>query len=159
MTTVSEDSIQRAVDPVVLDLYKLAVELADRVSARRSNANAFFLTVQSVFVAAVGLSGPALAPVQWWFRGSVALAGVLLSASWWLQLRSYRDLNSAKFAVISAMEESLPAQIFSDEWITLKRDRIKRWRDRYAELGSVERVVPWIFAGIYLAMFVGGFWL
>ena len=40
-----------SVDPQVLDIYKLAVEMADRVSSRRATANAFFLTVNTGLVA------------------------------------------------------------------------------------------------------------
>jgi hypothetical protein len=40
-------------------------------------------------------------------------------------LKSYRDLNGAKYDVIHAMEERLPAQIYKDEWAALKRDRVK----------------------------------
>ena len=55
----------------------------------------------------------------------------------------------AKWEVITALEPSLPAQPFSDEWQSLKKDSVERWRDRYAELGTVERVVPWVFVVLY----------
>ena len=153
MTTVS----RAADDPQLMDVYKLAVEMADRVSARRSTANAFFLTVQTAFVAVLGLAAPNLAESPWWTSLAVALAGVVLSASWWLQLRSYRDLNRAKFTVITSVEEQLPVRIFADEWAVLKRNRIRRWQGRYAELGAVERIVPVVFAALYVLLLVG--WL
>ena len=37
----------------------------------------------------------------------VSIVGLVLSAAWWLLLRSYRDLNEAKFRVILAMEKEL----------------------------------------------------
>lgn len=143
------------VDPREIELYKLAVEMADRVSARRSTANTFFLTIQTGFVAVVGLATPALKTMPWWTSLAVALAGVVLSSSWWLQLKSYRDLNRAKFAVINAVEKNLPVRIFSDEWKSLKKDPVPGWRGRYAELGTVERVVPIVFAGLYILLFLG----
>jgi hypothetical protein len=150
MTTAS--SVE---DPRVLELYKLAVELADRVSARRGTANAFFLTVQTALVAVLSVATPGLARSPWWVSLAVALAGLTLSASWWLQLRSYRDLNRAKFAVINRLEEQLPVHVFADEWVILKEDRVEGWRGRYAELGAVERIVPAVFAALYLLLFVG----
>ncbi len=45
MTEDNKDSGQ------YLELYKLAVEMADRVSARRATANAFFLTVNTALLA------------------------------------------------------------------------------------------------------------
>jgi hypothetical protein len=152
---VSMTTISPVEDPRLFDLYKLAVEMADRVSARRATANAFFLTVQTAFVAVLGIAAPNLARSPWWVSLAVALAGLVLSASWWLQLRSYRDLNQAKFSVINSVERQLPVQIFADEWAFLKQDRLRRRRDRYAELGVVERIVPAVFAALYILLFLG----
>jgi hypothetical protein len=74
-----------------------------------------------------------------------------LSLSWWLLLKSYRDLNRAKFTVINEMENRLEAKVFKDEWEILKKDDVTWWRGRYAEFGTVERVVPVIFAVLYVA--------
>jgi len=140
-----------------LELYKLAVEMADRVSARRATANAFFLTVNTALLAFVS-SGSL--DVLW----LVALAGIALSVTWWILLKSYRDLNAAKFGVILEMEKNLEARVFADEWSKLKEkrpkeespqeERPKRWWEGYAELGKVERTIPLIFAALYVAVFV-----
>jgi hypothetical protein len=143
-----------AADPRVLDLYKLAVEMADRVSARRGTANAFFLTVQTAFIAVLSVAVPQSANTPTWQRGVASAAGIVLSACWWLQLRSYRDLNRAKFSVINEIEKQLPVGIFSGEWVVLKQDPVPAWRKRYAELGTVERIVPWVFAVLYLTLFL-----
>ncbi|MFE0173539.1 hypothetical protein ACFWZ2_14570 [Streptomyces sp. NPDC059002] len=139
----------------ILELYQLAVEMADRVSSRRGSANAFFLSVQTAVVTLVGFGFPKLSASPWWVALPVALAGVTLSAAWWLQLRSYRDLNTAKFKVINNLERRLPVRIFSDEWASLRSDPVPGWRKRYAELGTSERVVPLVFAVAHLILFVG----
>lgn len=139
----------------VLELYKLAVEMADRVSARRGTANAFFLSVQTTFIALVGFGFPKLAESPWWVSLAVFLAGFTLSATWWMQLRSYRDLNTAKFKVINKLEERLPVKVFAEEWEKLKSDPIPAWRKRYAELGTSERTVPVVFIGAHLLLFTG----
>lgn len=140
----------------ILELYKLAVEMADRVSGRRTAANAFFLTLHVGLAAEVGILGQATAPEK---TVSVYLllapvAGLALSAAWFLLLRSYRDLNKAKFEVITEIEKGLPLQIFAKEWEQLKKDPVKRWRARYAEQGTAERIVPAIFAVLYIAAIV-----
>lgn len=139
----------------VLELYKTAVEMADRVSARRGVANAFFLSVQTAFIAAVGLAGVGRPPGRWWTALALALAGISLSAAWWLQLRSYRELNRAKFTVINTIEASLPAQVFTDEWAILTAGSAGHSRSRYRELGFSERLIPWIFALLHLVLLTG----
>ena len=133
------------------DLYKLAVEMADRISARRGIANSFFLTVNTALAALLGSQ-----TLRWY----VAAAGIVFAVMWWALLKSYRDLNSAKYEVILEMEKELPVQVYGDEWERLKRERVrfalrretlKSWVSQYRELGKVERVVPWVFAGIYAA--------
>lgn len=129
-------------------LYASAVEMADRVSARRGQANQFYLSVETLLLgvpAFFGLSGPAAASDP--LRSSVlAAVGVIVSVTWWLQLRSYRQLNRAKFDVILAIEHAhFSIRPFTQEWESLKRDGVPGWRGRYAELGTVERVVPLVF--------------
>lgn len=124
-----------------LEQYKLAVEMADRVSARRATANAFFLSLLVGVGAVLGVAEPSFL---------LSVVGTVLALVWWVLLRSYRDLNRAKFNAITSMEAKLPAQPFDDEWQTLKKDPVKKWRPRYAELGTVERIVPWVFAALYI---------
>lgn len=138
----------------LLELYKVAVEMADRVSARRGSANAFFVSVEVALVTVMSFfvskqdQQPTLGVLV------VCLVGVLLSAVWWLQLRSYRDLNAAKFQAILSLEKGLVAHPFALEWDALKKDPVKSWRSRYAELGTSERVVPWLFGLVYVAVAV-----
>jgi hypothetical protein len=144
----------------VSDLYKLAVDMADRISGRRGTANAFFLTLQTALAGFVGVLRPATDPtkagvlrVDVFGIVMVSTVGVVLSATWWLLLRSYRDLNEAKFKVILELEKQLPAQPFGDEWKYLKEDPVKKkFPARYAELNAIERVVPVVFAVVYIAI-------
>lgn len=140
------------VDPSVLDLYKLAVEMADRVSARRTTANGFFLTLHAAVITAVGFARPTDAAAGRAFAAIItAIAGIALCFAWWLLLRSYRDLNRAKFDVINMLEEQLPVAIFADEWKALKKEEpVPWWRGAYTEQGFVERTIPVVFAVIYL---------
>jgi hypothetical protein len=133
--------------PGFLDQYKLAVEMADRVSARRGAADTFFLTVNTALTALLGGTD-----LRWY----VPLAGIAFAVTWWALLRSYRDLNRAKFAVILRMEERLPVRVYGDEWASLK-DAAPAGRRlaAYRELGQVERLVPGLFALIYAIELVG----
>lgn len=129
-----------------LELYKLAVEMADRVSARRATANSFFLTVNTALLAFISLGHENL-----WI---VSLGGIALSITWWILIKSYRDLNEAKFNVITRMENDLQVKVFGDEWQKLKNDKPNNWRDRYAEFNVIERFVPVVFFILYLVVFL-----
>lgn len=134
------------------ELYGIAVEMADRVSARRALANAFFLSIQTAFIAAFGIFVGVTGEISLVEAVLVAAVGLAISLTWWLQLRSYRDLNRAKFSVITKMEKDLVAAPFTSEWDVLEKDPVKGWRGRYAELGLTERVVPWLFCVPYVAL-------
>ncbi len=142
-------------------LFELAVEMADRVSARRATANTLFVTLHTALVAAIGLVRPRRLErvgsttttrlVEDNFGLILAAAfGIVLALTWFLLLKSYRDLNRAKFQVIDELEKDLPVPIFRREWELLKKDPIKPLRKRYAELGLVEQVVPLAFIVIYI---------
>ncbi|KOV54132.1 MULTISPECIES: RipA family octameric membrane protein [Streptomyces] len=139
----------------VFEQYKLCVEMADRVSARRNLANTFFLTLHTALLAFLGA----------WFsqrpRGSVplvlGLAALLvllgMCATWWFTVRSYHQLNKGKFAVIGALERRLPARTFvAAEWHALGEGR--DWRV-YLPLNRVERWIPLLFGGAYVLGFFG----
>ncbi len=141
-----------AIETAEFELYKLGVEMADRISARRALANTFFLTVNTGLVALLG--GKEL---RWY----VAVAGIVFAFAWWWLLQSYRKLNQAKFKVINAIEPNLPVQLFSQEWQHLQATRapatlwpprgLWSWAKGYHELGTVERIVPLAFVAIYVA--------
>jgi hypothetical protein len=157
---------------VILELYKTAVEMADRVSARRAGANTFFLTVNTALAAVVGIVSSARKPPP---HGNLptfdafglivtAIAGVVLAVVWWMLLRYYRRLNGAKWDVIDKLEARLPAQPFTDEWTVLHPDETteagqeakakESWfkRHKHREATVVEQVVPFVFMAIYVVL-------
>jgi hypothetical protein len=139
------------------DLYLLAVEMADRISSRRLTANSFYLILEASLVALGSTSFISSGVGGEWKQLASSVVGVAVSAVWWLALKSYRDLNRAKFQVITAMESKMATRLFSEEWTILKADPVESWRSRYAELGTAERVVPVIFACLYAFQTVMGF--
>ncbi|WP_331737263.1 hypothetical protein OG520_44535 (plasmid) [Streptomyces sp. NBC_00984] len=133
----------------VFEQYKLCVEMADRVSARRNLANTFFLTLHSgllVFLGAwLSQEHHRRVPVVLVVAALLVLLG--MCATWWFTIRSYQQLNKGKFEVIGAFEERLPARAFvAAEWHALSEGR--DWRV-YVPLNRVERWIPLLFALAY----------
>jgi hypothetical protein len=145
-------------DPRVLEIYKLTVEMADRVSARRAVANAFFLTVNTTLVAVVGLT--TVGPDSALLSIAVCAAGVAVAGSWWQLLRVYRRLNGAKFKVINQIEAEHPVKPYTDEWAELMAEDARtghraRPGNAFRELGGVERIVPMVFGLLYVVLLIG----
>ncbi|MBY6383644.1 hypothetical protein HG717_06915 [Rhodococcus erythropolis] len=142
-----------------MEAYKLAVEMADRMSARRAVANAFFLTVNTTLVAVVGLHASTERSVL--LSIAVCSAGVVVAACWWFLLQNYRRLNEAKFVIINRIEdEHLPVKVFKDEWTELGGNaspagRTAKVKAGLKQLGGVERLVPIVFGLLYIVLLIG----
>ena len=161
---------------IILELYKTAVEMADRVSARRAGANSFFVTLNTALAAIVGIVSAARKPPP---HGNIpsfdafglcvtAAAGVVLAIVWWALLRYYRRLSRAKWDVINRLEMRLPARPFTDEWkklhpeepaagtpLTGRRRPVRfRLRVKHREATVVEQVVPFVFVALYVILAV-----
>jgi hypothetical protein len=135
----------------LLEQYKIYVEMADRISARRSLANGFFLSLNTVILGGAGLlaNRPDITP---WLL--LPALGVLLiqSATWFLLVRSYRQLNAAKYMVVGALEERLPASPYwRAEWKALGEGRNTAV---YWPLTHLEQWIPLVFAALYVVGFV-----
>ena len=124
--------------------------MADRVSARRERANALFVAVNaSLATLHAGLSETVTGVAGDVWPYVIPVVGALSCVLWWALLRSYRTLNSAKFATLQEMEERLPAQPFTDEWDRLGRGEVL---GRHIQLTRIEQIVPGVFVILYLAL-------
>ena len=137
----------------LFDIYRLHAELADRVSQRREGANRLFvslLTGLMVFLAALlrlGTGDLGANAVMFFF----GIAGVMLSAAWFVVIRSYRQLNTGKFEALHELEQHIPYPFFQREWELLSEGRDFR---RYWRLTVVETSLPIIFFLLFLAVIV-----
>lgn len=135
-----------------LDMYKLCVEMADRISARRLTANSFFLTINTALVALVGYLSLAnkkgLEVTQYWV---IAIAGISLCYMWYRQIKSYSGLNSAKFEVIHQMEKDLPYRMFDAEWEAVGRGKDPK---KYLPFTEIEMFIPWVFLLLHLVVLI-----
>ena len=124
----------------LLEIYKLLVEMADRVSQRRQAANSYYLSVNTAILGASAFLS-AFRP-SWTGAVTIAVAGIAVSLFWIRNIQTYKDLNSAKFQVITQIEHSLPVKPFGDEWALLDPDGDGK---KHRPFHAVEIGVPWIF--------------
>lgn len=147
-TNAGDDPSDRA---VILEQYKLYVEMADRVSSRRNLANTFFLTLNTAIFAAVGALWNDRSAVASWVLVFPVVAIVVQCTAWFFLVRSYRQLNSAKYTVIGVLEERLPASPYwKAEWKALGEGKNKA---KYWPLTHLEQWIPVVFALTYIAAF------
>ena len=136
---------------MLLEQYKLYVEMADRLSARRAQTNKFYialLTSLLLVLSAVSEKNLFLnykIPVFFF----LSLLGILLNYVWYINIKSYRQLNSGKFKIIQQMEESLPFQCYTDEWKLLGEGENS---NKYLQFTAIEPNVPKILVIPYVLM-------
>ena len=134
----------------LLEIYKLHAELADRVSQRREGANRLYVSLLIglvLFAAALlrfGTDGILPDTVLFW----AGVLGAVLAISWYIVIRSYRQLNAGKFNALQDLETHLAYPFFTKEWELLGEGKK---RSRYWKLTVVETALPWTL----LLLFVG----
>lgn len=129
-----------------LDVYRMYVEMADRISQRRQQANSFYLSVNT---ALLGLSGFATHSTYIAVSLLLSVSGLMIAIFWIRNIQTYKDLNSAKFAVINLIEEKLVFAPYEAEWKYLKRGTNK---SRYHPFHKVEIIVPTVFIAVYVVI-------
>jgi hypothetical protein len=133
-------------------MFEVYLATAEKVSDRRAQANSWMLSVNSAIVALYGylqsdkLAVSAAQKMIWpW---AIPAAGAIVCLAWWALLKSFRELNRAKFAVLAELEADLPASP-----ITREREIYKEHGRR--SLSQVEGLIPGCFGLLYIIMLVG----
>lgn len=138
--------------PIVFDQYRLYLELTDRISERRQTANSFFVAVNTALIALLGYVNAeqeSLGAQRFYFL--VTVAGIVLCFLWYRIIRSYRDLNTARFAVVHQIESLLPVRPYRAEWDFVGRGYVSRL---YKPFTHIEIGVPWLFFVLYATVFI-----
>ena len=140
----------------LLEVYKLHAKLADNVSQRREGANRLYVTLITGFIVllvAMLRFGSGDIPV-WIILAVGGVIGALISASWFVVVRSYKQLNSGKFAVLQELEEQLAFPFFTKEWENLGGGENRR---KYLKMTVAETSLLAIFFLFSIALIVIAF--
>jgi hypothetical protein len=141
-------------DAHYLEIYKLYLGMADKISERRQSANSFFLTVNTAIVALVSyvqLGQTAKTGSIFYFV--ISLAGMIICYMWYRLVLSYKQINSGKFKVVHLIEENLPLAPYDAEWDVLGRGKDPK---KYLPFTHIEMYVPWVFLGLHAFVFITG---
>ena len=132
----------------LFEQYKLYVEMADRVSARRMLANSFFVAANTTFaIAFTVLLRTDMLKTELLIVAPVA-ALLILCYVWYRVMKSYRQLNSGKFKIVHELEQMLPVAPYDAEWVVLGKGNDRK---RYKPLTDVEKWVPVCFGLLYVS--------
>jgi hypothetical protein len=132
----------------ILEQYKLYVDTSTQVTNWRNNANAFFITLNSLIITLIAVFGGESKGTQVLFL-VIAVVGLIAANVVWLTLiQKYKALNDAKFDVVEDLEQLLPVMPFVS----------REWKHYHAKLNSEskhnllthsERWVPILLIVIY----------
>ena len=131
----------------LFEQYKLYVESVEKTSDRRQHANNYFITINTALISLIGLSFQIkifenLAGV----KSVLALVGIIICIVFWYLIRSYKQLNTGKFAVIHEIEKHLPLALYKYEWEVLGKGEDNK---KYYPFSHIELIIPWVFGIIY----------
>lgn len=146
----SEKDYDATARQILLEQYKLYVEMADRISSRRQSANSFFLSVNTAIIALISYINfvDKNASGFYWL---ISIAGMIICFMWYRLVRSYKDLNTAKFKVIHEMEAKLPVAPYDLEWAKVGEGKNP---NLYLPFTHIEIYIPWVFLIIHGFVFL-----
>ena len=130
----------------LLEQYKLYVQSAENVSARRVASSRYLLTLNAALVALYGLQSANFGQGYWTLL--IPVIGIAVSRLWYLIIKSHADLNRIKFDVIHEVEQHLPAAVYKHEWRLAEEGK----GTTYRAVTEIERRIPVLFAGLHVVL-------
>ena len=130
----------------LLEQYKLYVQSAENVSARRLASSQYLLTLNAALFALYGFQSASFGQNYWTLL--VPFAGFSVCLIWCSIIKSHTDLNRVKFEVIHEFEEHLPAAMYKYEWQLAEEGQGKVYR----AVTTRERWIPGLFAVLHVIL-------
>ena len=139
----------------ILEQYKIYVQSAEQLSARRfTTTTTFFASANTLLLSGYGalasIKSSGAAKDQW--LALIAVSGILLALTWRGLAKSFRDSRGVKHMVITELENLLPIKPFTAEWPAFRQIETRP----YAPYTSIEVSVQWCFIAIYVTLLVVG---
>ena len=144
----TKDSYGDSFQSDLLEQYKLYVQSAENVSARRLASTRYLITLNTALIALYGFLLANFKEYYWTLP--IPVIGILVSMLWYRIIKSHADLNEVKFKVIHEMEGHLPAAMYAYEWELAGEGKCKAYR----AVTKIERWIPFMFVGIHAVLLV-----
>ncbi len=122
------DSLALEHQKMILEEYKLYVEMSDRVATKRAQSNRYYITIISglLIVTATIIKEKALFSIKdYYIHVIISVLGLAVCFLWYNTITSYKKLNEAKFKVIDELEKKLPYACYNSEWKFMKEIKYK----------------------------------
>ncbi len=142
----TEESYGGSLKADLLEQYKLYVQSAENVSARRIASSRYLLALNAALIALYSLLSANFGQDYWALL--IPVMGIPVSLLWYLIIKSHADLNRIKFKVIHALEQHLPVAIYEHEWHLAKEGQGKTYR----AVTTIERWIPILFAALHIVL-------
>lgn len=134
----------------LFEQYKLFIDSVEKTSDRRQQANNYFITINTALISFIGISFQIdLFEKLPWLKILFAVLGIIICFIFYFLIRSYKQLNTGKFAVIHEIEKHLPLALYKYEWQVLGEGKDK---SKYYPFSHVELLIPWIFGILYFVL-------
>lgn len=130
----------------LLEQYKLYVQSAENVSARRVASSRYLLTLNAAFIALYGLQSASFGQSYWTLL--IPVVGIPVSVLWYRIIKSHANLNRVKFDVIHRFERYLPAAMYRYEWYLAEEGKGKTYRT----VTTLERWIPILFLVLHVGL-------
>lgn len=143
-----KETYQGVFEADLLEQYKLYVQSAENVSARRLASSRYLLAVNTALVVLCGFQ--VLGSSSVWLTLLLPVLGIPVSILWYWIIRSHRNLNEVKFGIVHELERRLPAALFTHEWLLVEGGKGKS----YWPVTEIERWIPLLFLLLHLGLFV-----
>lgn len=143
---MSQEAYGDSFRTVLLEQYKLYVQSAENVSARRVASSRYLLTLNAAFIALYGLQSASFGQSYWTLL--IPVVGITVSVLWCLIIKSHANLNRVKFEVIYEFERCLPAEMYRYEWYLAEEGKGKT----YKTVTTLEQWIPILFLVLHVGL-------
>ena len=136
LESVSREDYGVDYDSVVLEQWKICVEMANSNTEKRTNSNNIFITINAALLAVVSFSLDYKSII-------LSVVGISVCVVWLCSIESYKKLSSVKYHIVNEIEQRLPLKPFAYEWEKLNTEK------KYLGLTKIEKILPWLFVLLY----------